>query len=122
MFTRIPRLLILQAGSVALAAIVAGLFGEVGTSLAVMIGGLAALANIGLLHCHWRKDARNYHCDAGRHLRSFYRSAMERFFVVVILLAAGFVLFKEHRLGLLAGFVVGQLAWMLASPTLRERN
>lgn len=122
MFMTVYRALLLQSGTVGLAALAVGLYGGVGTALAFVFGGGVALANTSLLLWHWRKDARNYHCDAGRHLRSFYRSSMERFFVVGILLAAGFAWLGEHPLGLLAGFVVGQVAWMLASPTLHERT
>ena len=90
--------------------------------MAVLLGGLVAVANSSLLVWRWHKGARDFHCDAAKHLRSFYRSAMERFFVVVALLAVGFVLMKDHTMALLMGFVVGQISWLLASLTLRERN
>lgn len=122
MFITVWRPLLLQAGMVGLAALVAGWFGGVGTALAVLYGGGVAVANTSLLFWRWHKGVRDFHCDAGKHVRSFYRSAMERFFVVVILLAVGFVLLGNQPLALLAGFVVGQMAWMLASLTLRERT
>lgn len=129
MFIAVPRFphgpfspLLLQLGAVGLAALVAGLFGEVGTALAVLYGGGVAVANVSLLLWRWHKGVRDFHCDVGRHMKSFYRSSMERFFVVVILLAAGLAWFGIDPLALLAGFVVGQMAWMLASLTLRERT
>lgn len=129
MFVAMPRFklgplvpLLLQSGVVGLAALVAGLIGEVGTALAMLFGGGVAVANASLLLWRWHRGIRDFHCDAGRHLRSFYRSMMERFFVVIILLAAGFAWLGDYPLALLAGFLVGQMAWMLASLTLRERT
>jgi hypothetical protein len=40
---------------------------------------------------------------------------MERFFVVGVLLAAGFAMLKLAPLPLLTGFIVGQLAWVIAA-------
>jgi ATP synthase protein I len=122
MFIVVLRPLLVQGGLVVLAALVAGGLGGVGTGLAALYGGAVALANTTLLFWRWHKGVRDYHCDADRHLRSFYRSGMERFFVVLILLSAGFVWLDDHRLALLAGFLVGQMAWMLACLTLRERT
>jgi len=114
--------LLLQSGLVGLAALAGGLLVEVKTALAMLYGGGVAVANAALLVWRWRRGLRDYHCDGGRHLRSFYRSFMERFFVVIFLLAAGFALLGDNPLALLAGFLVGQIAWMLASLTLRERT
>lgn len=111
-----------QSGTVALAALAAGLFGDARVALAVLCGGGASVAGSALLWWRWHQGLRDYHCDAGRHVRSFYRSAMERFFVVVTMLAAGFYWIGDHPVALLAGFLVGQMAWMLASLTLRERT
>lgn len=122
MFIGWLRPLLLQTFLVVLAVAVAGLLGGAGTALAASYGGAVALINAALLYWRWRRGLRDYHCDAGRHLRSFYRSTLERFFVVVILLAAGFVWVGDHPLALLAGFLVGQMASMLASLTLRERT
>ena len=84
----------------------------------VLYGGLVAMANTGLLVWRWRKGLYDYHCDGPRHLRSFRRSLKERFFVVGILLAAGYFYgWLEpgfQTLPMLVGFVVGQLAWGIA--------
>lgn len=122
MFNAVLGSLLLQSGMVGLASIVAGFFGEVGTALAVLYGGGVSIANSSLLMWRWHRGARVFHCDAGRHLKSFYRSGMERFFVVVILLAAGFYWIGDHPMALLTGFVIGQIAWMLANLALRERT
>jgi len=88
----------------------------------VAFGGLIAMVNTGLLWWRWRQGAKDFHCDPARHLRSFFRSSLERFFVVGMLLALGFVLLKLAPFALLAGFVVGQLAGMFASWALCERT
>jgi ATP synthase protein I len=122
MFITVFRPLLLQTGAVGLAALAGGMFGEVGTALALLYGGAVSVANTALLIWRWHRGARDFHCDADKHLRSFYRSMLERFLVVVILLAAGLARTELPPLSLLAGFVVGQVAWMLASLTLRERT
>jgi ATP synthase protein I len=80
-----------------------------------LFGGGVALLNSGLLVWRWRRGLRDYHCDGGRHLRSFQRSALERFFVVGIMLAMGFALLDLAPSPLLTGFIVGQLAWVIAA-------
>lgn len=112
----------IQAGAVGLAILSAGLFGGIGMALAAAYGGGVSVVNTALLWWRWHRGTRAYHCDAGKHLRSFYRSALERFFVVVIMLAGGFAWIGDHPVAMLVGFLVGQMAWMLASLTLRERT
>lgn len=84
-------------------------------AVACLFGGGVALLNSGLLVWRWHRGLVDYHCDCARHLRSFHRSAMERFFVVGVLLAAGFAMLKLAPLPLLTGFIVGQLAWVIAA-------
>jgi ATP synthase protein I len=74
-----------------------------------------ALLNSGLLIWRWHRGLVDYHCDGERHLRSFHRSTMERFFVVGMLLAAGLAGLDLAPLPLLTGFIVGQLAWVIAA-------
>lgn len=85
------------------------------TAVAFFFGGGVALLNSGLLVWRWRRGLADYHCDGARHLRSFHRSSMERFFVVGIMLATGFALLDLAPLPLLTGFIVGQLAWVIAA-------
>jgi hypothetical protein len=88
-------------------------------------GGAVAMANAGLLAWRWNKGLHEYHCDAQRHLKSFHRSLMERFFVVALLLAVGFVYRLVEPglqpLAMLSGFVVGQLAWVIATAALKTK-
>jgi hypothetical protein len=84
-----------------------------------LYGGSVASASAGLLVWRWKQGLRDYHCDGRRHLKRFYRSVWERFFVVVLLLAAGFWLGSSapgfQPLAMLLGFIVGQLAWVIAT-------
>jgi F0F1-type ATP synthase assembly protein I len=91
-------------------------------ALAVIYGGLAAWLNAAMLYWRWVQGTRRFHSDPGRHLSSFYRSSMERFLMVGLWLAAGLAWMGLAPLALVAGFVVGQLAWLIASPALRERT
>jgi hypothetical protein len=83
-------------------------------ALALLYGGLVALANSGLLVIRWHRGLKDYHCDGQRHLKSFNRSMLERFFVVGVLLAAGFGVLNLPQFVMLSGFIVGQLAWTVS--------
>ncbi len=91
-------------------------------ALAASYGGLGALLNTALLYWRWSRGATQFHSDANRHLQSFYRSSIERFFVVGLWLAVGFAWMRLSPSAMLTGFVVGQLAWLIASLALRERS
>ncbi len=104
-----------QALAVLLAAAAVGIGSNPLAGLAALYGGGAALANTGLLVWHHRRGERDYHCDGARHLRSFYRSSLERFLVVGIWLAVGLGGLRLEAKPLLIGFVVGLLAWVIAA-------
>jgi hypothetical protein len=87
---------------------------------ALLFGGLVAVVNSGMLVVRWRRGLKDYHCDGKRHLKSFNLSMLERFFVVGMLLAAGFKFLNLPQLVMLAGFIVGQTAWVI-SITLTRR-
>jgi ATP synthase protein I len=108
----------LQGALVAVAAILAWQSQSAEVAAAVLHGGMAALANIGLLVWRWRQGRYDYHCDGGRHLRQFHRSSLERFFVVATVLAVGMYGLHLDPLPVLLGFIVGQVAWMIAAATL----
>ncbi|OYY95383.1 MAG: hypothetical protein B7Y41_02450 [Hydrogenophilales bacterium 28-61-23] len=87
---------------------------------AIGYGTVVALVNSGMLVRRWYVGLYDYHCDAPRHLKSFHRSSMERFFVVGILLALGLAVFKLMPSAMLLGFIVGQLAWIVANILARR--
>ncbi len=89
-------------------------------SLALLYGGLVALVNSALLVIRWQRGLRDHHCDGQRHLKSFNRSMMERFFVVGVLLAVGFGVLNLPQFVMLSGFIVGQLAWVVSMVLTRR--
>lgn len=82
------------------------------------------MANTGLLAWRWHRGLREFHCDGQRHLKVFHRSFLERFFVVVLMLVAGFAFGLTSPgfapLAMLIGFIVGQLAWVIAAVALKS--
>lgn len=88
---------------------------------ALAYGSMVALVNSGMLVGRWYSGLKDYHCNGEHHLRSFHRSSMERFFVVGILLVVGFGFLSLAPQAVLAGFIVGQLAWPFANALARRR-
>ncbi|OIQ90567.1 ATP synthase I chain [mine drainage metagenome] len=86
--------------------------------VSVLWGGMAAMVNLAFLA--WRMifgDRPTY--NAGQHLRSMYRSSLERFFIVTSLLAIGMLRLKLAAAGVILGFLVGQLLLAIV-PIMRE--
>ena len=81
-----------------------------GAAIAALFGGLIATLNIALLL--WRRERANAGraLNAGESLRLLYRTALERLVAVIALFALGMGILKLHPLGLLTGFIVGQVA------------
>lgn len=81
-------------------------------------GALAAVANAVILLLQMKKKMK---CDDAHHvLRFMYRSGMERFFVVMLLLAAGMKLMGLQPLPLVAGFVLGQVTHIVTQMALNR--
>jgi len=81
---------------------------------AAIYGGVVAL--IGTLLLLWRMQSSKHKTlkEPQQHLWLFYRSGVERFLVISILLAIGMGTFKLVPLAVLVGFVASQLAWVIA--------
>ena len=79
---------------------------------AAIYGGVVAL--IGTLLLLWRMQNSKHKTlkEAQQHLWIFYRSGVERFLVLSILLAIGMGALVP--LAVLVGFVASQLAWIIA--------
>lgn len=116
------RVLLWQLALTLLAGILLAWYGGVWQGLSALYGGLVSVVNGLMLAWRWKQGSRSYHVDTGKHLRSFIRSSLERFFVVGISLALGFTWLRLGPVALLTGFVIGQLAMVASSLTLRERT
>jgi len=83
-------------------------------AIAVLSGGGVSVVNGTLLA--WRMDRAALHPahQAHHQLRLMYYYAAERFLVVVVLLCLCIVVLKLSPLALLAGFVMGQFALLVA--------
>jgi len=81
---------------------------------AVAYGGLIAIANVLLLDWRMRWGERHLDKDAHWHFRQAFLSLLERMAVAVALFAAGIKLLQLAPPAMLTGFVLGQLAWIVA--------
>lgn len=113
------RSLAFQCAGVLAAASIAWWHTSFAVGMAVLFGASAALFNTGLLLWRYKRGEHDYHCDTERHLKSFYRSSIERFAVVIAWLAIGFAVLNLPALPMVLGFVIGQLAWVLAALLFR---
>lgn len=107
--------IVLQAALIVVMALPIGMRWGWSQSGAYWFGGSVALMASGMLLWRWHQGRTDYHCDGERHLKSFYRAALARFGVVVVMLAAGLAGLGLAPLPLLTGFIVGQLAWVIAA-------
>jgi ATP synthase protein I len=109
-----------QAAVVMIGALVSlVLYGNV-VAQAMLAGGGVALTNTLLLAWRMRDGPRSANQSAQGHLWTFYRSSLERFFVVGSLLAAGMGPLGFKPLPLLAGFVLGQMALVFSFLIIRR--
>ena len=104
-----------------LVALVAGIASlilmDASTAQATLFGAGIALLNTLIMVWRVRRATRHPRLDAHRELRSFFVSGLERFVVVALLLAAAMGPLQLNALGVLGGFVVGQLTWLLYAVT-----
>jgi len=80
---------------------------------AVWFGGMMAALNVVLLLWRRHRADAGRALSAGQSLRLLYRTALERFAVVVVLFALGLGVLGLAPLALVSGFVAGQLALIL---------
>lgn len=111
--------LLAQMSTLCLEAMLVGFWQSAQAGFATLYGGAVAVANSGLLVLRWWRGLAEFHCDGPRHLKAFRRSNQERFFVVIVLLAAGLFGLPLQPGFVLTGFISGQLAWIVAIAVLR---
>ena len=117
--TSIIRLQLLAALVVGVASL---FLADESTAQATLYGAVVALINTLLMIWRARRAARRPHLDAHRELRSFFLSGLERFIAVALLLAAGMGPLELDPLGVVGGFVAGQLIWLLYAVTQKKRH
>jgi len=107
----------------ALVALVAGVFYAISgwnRAGAAGFGGLIATGNLLLLEWRRGRTDRGPALSASQSIRVLYRSALERMGLVVMLFAVGLGLLRLDPLGLLTGFIAGQLGLLFTG--IRRKN
>lgn len=121
---RLKRVLSLQLVLLLIAVLGAYAVWGLGEAGAVWFGSFIAVANTLLIVWRMRrsrnKDRARGELGAQQYLKQFYRSWLERYLVVGALLAMGLGGLKLMPLGLLAGFILGQVIWIFAPLTIKE--
>ncbi len=79
----------------------------------VAYGSSISLAGALFLAWRYRQGTRDKTLGVEWYVRQAYRTAVERFVGMTLLLAIGFGLLRLAPLWMLAGFVAGQLAWLV---------
>jgi ATP synthase protein I len=119
MRTELAKLIWLQGAIVIIAATVAYQVADPSAVKSIVYGNLVALISSLLLA--WRHKQGQKLSEPGLVLRHAYKTAIERFVWTIFLFVIGFKLLELSPLWLLAGFVVGQVAWLLAPVWMRLR-
>ena len=88
----------------------------------VAYGSCVALLGTLFLVLRLRQGESRENAGAAWYLRQAYRTAIERFVLVALMLAAGFGLFKLAPLWVLAGFIAGQAAWLAVPVWVKLRT
>lgn len=88
----------------------------------VVYGSCVAVVGTLLLAWRFRQGESRENPGVDWYLRQAYRTAIERFVWVASMLAVGFGLLKLAPLWVLAGFVVGQAAWLIAPVWMKLRT
>jgi len=118
----IRRLIALQLVLMAVVAVFFYLQSGAYAAVSVWFGGLTATLNILLLQWRSHRADSGRALSAGQSLWVLYRTALERFVMVVLLFVTGLGLLKLDPLALLTGFVVGQLALILMGMKGKSAN
>jgi hypothetical protein len=116
------RLAGLQGTLTIIGAVITYLFVTPLAAKSLVYGNCVAL--VGTLFLAWRlrQGEHQQNQSAEWCLRQAYRTALERFAWVAAMLAVGFKLLELASLWMLAGFVVGQAAWLLVPVWMKLRT
>lgn len=81
---------------------------------ALAYGCFVSFSNTVLLAWRYKQGQHKASLSAGWALKQAHRTVIERYVLVVVLLAVGYELLRLLPLWILAGFVAGQVAWIFA--------
>lgn len=110
----LQRVALAQAELAPVAAGIAAITGGGAAALAVLYGTFVALAATSIVVWREHQAARHPEWDQRRLYRLFVRTAIERFLLLVGLLALGFGALRLAPLPLLTGLAVAQVGWLAA--------
>lgn len=88
----------------------------------LVYGSCVALVSTVFLAWRFRQGEQQEGLGAEKVLQQAYRTAIERFVWVMIMLGVGFKFLELVPLWMLAGFVVGQAAWLLLPIWMKFEN
>ena len=114
------RLIWLQCVVVLIGAAFTYKFADLSAVKSIVYGNIVTL--VGALLIALRHRQGQAQSEAGWVLRHAYKTAIERFVWTIFLLVMGFKLLELTPFWLLAGFVLGQAAWLLAPFWMRSRT
>lgn len=120
MLDRIRKLLLTQSALVVLTSTVFLALSGGFAALSAVLGGLIAGASAVLLEWRRYRVDRGRALSAGASIRVLYRSALERFVLVLVLFVLGMGVLKLEPLALLSGFIAGQLGLVITG--IRRKN
>lgn len=113
------RLVVIQAGLLAVAVIWLILAKGINFGLAALYGGAASIA--GTLVSGWRlkvatDDSAGMQNTLQVEIAEFYKAWIFRFVLIIALLALGMGILDMEALGILIGFIAAQLGYFFARP------
>jgi hypothetical protein len=116
------RLVLLQGVITIVGAFFTYIFVTPPASKSLVYGSFIALVSTLFLAWRFKQGERKESLGAEWALRQAYRTSIERFVWTAVMLGVGFGLLKLAPLWILAGFVVGQVAWLLVPIWMKLRT
>ena len=116
------RLILLQVTITIIGAIFSCLTVSFPASKSLVFGSLIALTSTLFLALRLKQGESKVNLGAEWALRHAYRTAIERYVWTAIMLGVGFGLLKLAPIWMLAGFVLGQLAWLFIPIWMKLRT
>ncbi len=84
------------------------------TAIAILFGSLVAMANVVILVWRMNQAEKRNLLEVQKNLHLFYRSSLERFIFVALLLASGMGSLGLNPIAVLVGFALGQLTLIVS--------